>query len=238
LTTVNYELEKLNTEKNEFLGIAAHGIQTPLSGIILHTQLILNYYDRLEKAEIFEKIFMIEHTASRMSNIIGSLLSINAIESGKISIRPEEISSQEIFKEIIAEYKIRATQKAIELNAEVEEAVIIADKIALVQVIENLLSNAVKYSPKEKKISLRAQKKENFYRIEIADEGPGLTKEDKTKLFQKFSKLSAKPTGDEAATGLGLSIVKKLVEAMNGKVFCESEAGYGAKFIVELPAIL
>ncbi|MES2765340.1 MAG: tetratricopeptide repeat-containing sensor histidine kinase [Bacteroidota bacterium] len=238
LTAVNYELDQLNTEKNEFLGIAAQGIQTPLTGIILQTQLILNYYDRLDKAEIFEKISLIEHTATRMSNTVGSLLSINAIESGKLRIQREEISSQETFKEIISEYKNEAEQKEIELHAEIEEASIIADKIALIQVIENLLSNAVKYSPKRKKIYVRAQKAGNLYRIEIGDEGPGLTKEDKTKLFQKFSKLSAKPTGGERSTGLGLSIVNKLVEAMNGKVICESEAGYGAKFIVELPIVL
>jgi signal transduction histidine kinase len=72
-------------------------------------------------------------------------------------------------------------------------------------------------------------------RIEIQDEGPGLTEDDQTKLFTKFARLSAKPTGQESSTGLGLSIVKRLVEAMQGCVWCESEHGKGATFIVELP---
>ena len=69
----------------------------------------------------------------------------------------------------------------------------------------------------------------------IKDEGPGLTEDDKLKLFGKFNRLSAQPTGDENSTGLGLSIAKKLTEAMNGKIRCESEAGQGAEFIVEFP---
>ena len=72
--------------------------------------------------------------------------------------------------------------------------------------------------------------------MEVQDEGPGLSAEDQKKLFGKFARLSAKPTGGEHSTGLGLSIVKKMVEAMNGKVWCESELGRGATFIVEFPA--
>jgi signal transduction histidine kinase len=72
--------------------------------------------------------------------------------------------------------------------------------------------------------------------VEVQDEGPGLSAEDQKKLFGKFARLSAKPTGGEHSTGLGLSIVKKMVEAMNGKVWCESELGRGATFIVEFPA--
>jgi signal transduction histidine kinase len=77
-----------------------------------------------------------------------------------------------------------------------------------------------------------------YIRIEIEDQGPGITEADMKKLFGKFARLSAQPTGGEHSTGLGLSIVKKLVEAMNGRVWCESEPGKGAKFIVELPAVV
>lgn len=76
-----------------------------------------------------------------------------------------------------------------------------------------------------------------YIRIEIEDQGPGITEADMKKLFGKFARLSAQPTGGEHSTGLGLSIVKKLVEAMNGRVWCESQPGKGAKFIVELPAV-
>ena len=103
------------------------------------------------------------------------------------------------------------------------------------QVLENLVSNAVKYSPPGKNIFVRLQHSAEAVRCEVQDEGPGLSPEDQKKLFGKFARLSAKPTGGEHSTGLGLSIVKKMVEAMNGKVWCESELGKGATFIVEFP---
>jgi signal transduction histidine kinase len=105
------------------------------------------------------------------------------------------------------------------------------------QVLDNLISNAVKYSPLGKRILVRVVNTDRAVRIEIQDEGPGLSEDDKSKLFGKFARLSARPTGGEYSTGLGLSIVKKMVEAMNGKVWCESELGKGATFIVELPCV-
>ena len=103
------------------------------------------------------------------------------------------------------------------------------------QVLENLVSNAVKYSPPGKNIFVRLKRHAEAVRVEVQDEGPGLSAEDQKKLFGKFARLSAKPTGGEHSTGLGLSIVKKMVEAMNGRVWCESELGRGATFIVEFP---
>ena len=111
----------------------------------------------------------------------------------------------------------------------------LVDPSVMVQVLENLVSNAIKYSPSGKNIRVRLSKDPSHVRCEVRDEGPGLSAEDQKKLFGKFARLSAKPTGGEHSTGLGLSIVKKMVEAMNGKVWCESELGKGATFVVQLP---
>jgi signal transduction histidine kinase len=111
----------------------------------------------------------------------------------------------------------------------------LADEQMLNQILDNIFSNALKYSPHGKSIFVRVESRETVVRVEIQDEGEGISPEDMTKLFGKFARLSARPTGGEHSTGLGLSIVKKMVEAMNGKVWCESEVGKGATFIVELP---
>jgi len=108
--------------------------------------------------------------------------------------------------------------------------------MALRQILDNLISNAVKFSPPGRKVYLNILPKNDNINFSIKDEGPGLTEDDKLNLFGKFKRLSAQPTGDENSTGLGLSIAKKLTEAMNGKIWCESEAGKGAEFIVEFPA--
>jgi signal transduction histidine kinase len=127
-------------------------------------------------------------------------------------------------------------QQTIHLESEASSVVVLVDPSLAVQVLENLISNAVKYSPPGKSIFVRLKKHAQGVRVEVQDEGPGLSAEDQKKLFGKFARLSAKPTGGEHSTGLGLSIVKKMVEAMKGKVWCESELGRGATFIVEFPA--
>jgi signal transduction histidine kinase len=93
----------------------------------------------------------------------------------------------------------------------------------------------VKYSPPGRDIFVRLKKHAQGPRVEVQDQGPGLSAEDQKKLFGKFARRSSKPTGGEHSTGLGLSIVKKMVQAMNGRVWCESELGQGATFVVELP---
>jgi signal transduction histidine kinase len=129
-----------------------------------------------------------------------------------------------------------AKQQTLHWQNEAGPVSVLADATVLTQVIENLVSNAVKYSPTGKNIYARLRRSPEGTRIEMQDEGPGLSAEDQKKLFGKFARLSAKPTGGEHSTGLGLSIVKKMVEAMNGKVWCESELGSGATFIVEFPS--
>jgi signal transduction histidine kinase len=144
----------------------------------------------------------------------------------------------EVLQETVERYQLRAKEKQQILDAQYPAVplVIWADRIALREVMENLLSNAIKYSPLHKRVFVRVQRHISRVRIEVRDEGPGIQAAEMSQLFGKFARLSTKPTGGEHSTGLGLNIVKKLVEAMNGRVWCESEFGKGATFIVELPA--
>lgn len=233
-------LIKLNEEKNEFLGIAAHDLKNPLSGIRTSAEIVLRYFNENEKAGTFMN--RIIESSDQMLDIIMKLLDVNKIESGGYELYCTP-TSLDVLERQIQGYQVRAAQKAIQLSYEFIEASVYADVLALQQVFDNLISNAIKYSPEWSKIWVRTFRQVNssraaVVRIEIQDEGPGLTEDDQTKLFTKFARLSAKPTGQESSTGLGLSIVKRLVEAMNGQVWCESEHGKGATFIVELPEAL
>ena len=107
-----------------------------------------------------------------------------------------------------------------------------ADMGYLEQALENLISNAIKFSPNEKNVYVNHTVSNKKVICEIKDEGPGLSKEGRKKLFRKYRKLSARPAGDEISTGLGLSIVKKFADAMKGEVWCESEEGNDASFFV------
>lgn len=226
----------LNQEKNEFLGIAAHDLKNPLAGIRMTAEILERYYNNEEKVGQFTR--RIIDSCDQMLEIISNLLDVARIENegNKLSLQAVSLNIVDV---IIEDYHPRAAQKGIILFYEPlsKPQEIYADRQALHQVLDNLVSNAVKYSPAWQHIWIRVERHDSVVRIAVQDNGPGLTAADKEKLFTKFGRLSAQPTGQESSTGLGLSIVKRLVEAMNGKVWCESEAGEGATFIVEFAAV-
>jgi two-component system sensor histidine kinase/response regulator len=112
---------------------------------------------------------------------------------------------------------------------------VFADASALNQIFDNLVSNALKFSPQGKKVSISVRSVNQHVECVIHDEGPGFTAEDKMRMFRRYGRLSARPTGGEPSTGLGLSIVRKLVQAIDGELACESEPGKGATFTIRLP---
>ena len=238
----NGELKKLNQEKNNFLSIAAHDLKNPITAIKGFSKIIEDENVSLEKEEIIDFSKEIRVTSENMFQIVVDLLDINAIEEGKINLTNDNFNIDEFVKLKLDTYELRAKEKEIKMNFKdsLDEFIVFADNNKVGQVLENLISNALKFSPFNKNIFIKTEKVTNeknkpFIRISVKDEGPGISEEDKKKLFGKFAKLSARPTNDESSTGLGLSIVKKLVEAMGGRIWCESELGNGAAFLFELP---
>lgn len=228
----NEELLTLNNEKNSLIGIVAHDLKSPLNQIKGLVSLI-RVMAKLE-GEASNCLTMIEASANRLSSMIGKILDIEAIESRELNIKFERTNLSELLGGLEIRFKMDAIQKNIDLRSAIPMGVHIEiDKNYLTQILENLLSNAIKFSPAYKNIHLKLIENENDVVIEVKDEGPGLTEDDKKKLFSKYQKLSAKPTGSESSTGLGLSIVKKFVESMNGQIWCESESGQGASFFVK-----
>lgn len=238
LQEANESLIELNNEKNEFLGIAAHDLKNPLVSIQGFAEIILTN-ENIQRAEVEEFTKIIYETSGRMFAIIKTLLDVNAIEQGKINLHIDEIDLKNNLNEIIAVNVEKAKSKNLNLHLNIhgEYTRGMADSNSITQILDNLLSNAIKFSPQGKNIFVTLERRGDFLRCAVKDEGPGLSEEDKKKLFGKFAKLSARPTGGEHSTGLGLSIVKKLIEMMKGKVWCESESGKGAEFIVEIPAV-
>ena len=240
LKRFNADLERANQEKNEFLGIAAHDLKNPLMGMRGLISLLQLSSDEMTKSDVEETAQILQRSIERMSTIVSNLLDINAIETGNMKLAISPFDLRAVLAETIEDYAIRADEKGITIFLEntledQAEPNALGDAAAVRQILDNLVSNAVKYSPSGKRIWARLLNKNDTLRVEVQDEGPGLSDDDKKKLFGKFVRLSAQPTGNEHSTGLGLSIVKRMVEAMNGRVWCEAELGRGATFIVELP---
>jgi predicted ATPase/signal transduction histidine kinase len=235
LAEQNERLVQLNQEKNEFLGIAAHDLKNPLSGILGLAQLIEESVDDLSTEELLDMAGDISTSAKQMFDLIVNLLDVNQIESGKFNINLQAIDLAFILQRIVTSYQDRAATKQIALHYQPPDfsAITQLDLNITRQILDNLVSNAIKYSPLGQNVYVRFIETEQTIRCEIQDEGPGLSEQDQQKLFGKFTRLSTKPTAGEHSTGLGLFIVKKLVAALNGNVWCESVLGEGATFIVE-----
>lgn len=231
-------LREMNDEKNEFMGIVAHDLRSPLGTINGFADLILEDA-QMSREEVEDSTRRIRETATRMAEMVQNLLDANRIERGEMQLRLAPADLAALIASVTEAHRPRAAAKQQTIQLEIPPAPVnvTVDSTVMVQVLENLLSNAVKYSPPGKNIFVRLKRESGAVRCEVQDEGPGLSAEDQKKLFGKFARLSAKPTGGEPATGLGLSIVKKMVEAMNGQVWCESEPGNGATFVVQLPTV-
>ncbi len=229
---------KLSQERNEFLAIAAHDLKNPLSAIQGLAELIINDYRTLSQQEVVDTLKMIVNSSKQMFDIVDNILQVNAIESEKMRVSLQEVDILSTAHILLERYTTQARAKNITLHFSHQEEVYYAqvDLYLVVRVFDNLISNAIKYSPFDKNVYVKLSRREKVIHCEIRDEGPGLSEDDQKKLFGKFSRLTPIPTAQENSTGLGLFIVKKLVEAMQGRVWCESELGKGSCFVVEFLA--
>ncbi len=237
LAEKNVRLIQLDQEKNEFLGIAAHDLKNPLSTILGLSEMLVEDINDLSPETVIEFATNISISAKQMFDLIVNLLDVNQIESGKFKILWQAVDLHPLIQQILNSYQTRAIAKQIHLNYQAQPCVIQLDFNIARQILDNIISNAIKYSPLAKNVYVRLIETETSVRCEIQDEGPGLSEIDRQKLFGKFARLTAQPTKGEHSTGLGLFIVKKLVTAMHGQVWCESELGKGATFTVEFNKI-
>jgi len=232
-------LEQLAEDKDELMGIMTHDLKNLLSGLQMSAERLRDSSGSLTDPKLRQMVENISYSSSQMLAFVKEFLA-NASFGHGVTIRTESISLWEAAARVVGQYQEAARRKQLILREVLpeEDAVVRADPAALSQVLGNLLSNAVKFSPPGKEISIGVRSEGIYVACYVQDQGPGFTAEDKTRMFQRYGKLSAKPTGGEPSAGLGLSIVKKLVEAMGGALTCESPAGSGARFTFRLPKAL
>jgi signal transduction histidine kinase len=237
LSMKNQELRSLNEEKNYLIGIVAHDLRNPLASVLSVSELMLAEAEDLTNDQL-ECVQHINSTLSRMATMVNRILDIKQIDAQEIDIRLEHCNLSALVREVGLSFRNMADDKQIRLHLQVADQVAAdLDRGYTIQVLENLISNAIKFSDSGKSISVGLQNGEQSVRLWVKDEGPGISADDMQKLFGKYQRLSAKPTGGESSTGLGLSIVKKYVEAMRGRVWCESVPAQGATFIVEFDKV-
>jgi two-component system, sensor histidine kinase and response regulator len=231
------ELKQLAEDKDELLGVLTHDLKNHLGGMDMSAQMLRDRTEAMADPKLRLMAENISHSSSQMLAFVKEFLA-NASADHGLSIKPESISLKEAASRAIQQHQEAARRKQLVFETVLQGngALVQADAAALNQVLDNLLSNAIKFSPSGKQIRITVcEPGARFVECQIQDEGPGFTEEDKARMFRRYSRLSARPTGGEPSTGLGLSIVKKLVLAMHGELACQSTPGNGATLAFRLP---
>ncbi len=232
LKKTNKDLVDANREKTQFIHIAAHDLKNPLQSIIGYTELIRTQIEA--DSMIAKNIGKVSDGARKMFHIISELLENAEIEGGAVKLDKKEIDASLVVQSIVASYRDAAQIKNQIIHITTDgNTTMVTDEMCLRRITDNLISNAVKYSPQGKPIYVSLSGDDLMVTLSVRDEGPGFLPEDREKLFGKFQRLSAKTTGGETSTGLGLSIVKSLTDLLGGVIYMTSEPGLGAVFTVK-----
>jgi signal transduction histidine kinase len=233
LSAKNEQLTALNQEKVEFMGIAAHDLKNPLQVIMSSGEMMQELDD---PDQVRSMMTMIVSASQRMHRLITDLLDANAIEEGRYASKIELCDTEPLVMQIVGQNFNAAKKKDIDIRLGVQKSLIAStDPAAAMQILDNLISNAVKYSPRHSTIHVHTMPEKGNALVMVRDEGPGISDEDQKKLFQKYCRLTAQPTGGESSTGLGLSIAKRLAQTLGGDITCYSVLGGGTTFTLRLP---
>lgn len=237
LVRKNLELEQLNRLKNELLGIAAHDLRNPLGVITIYSAYMLEDLEPPLQAEVAELVSDMRTASEFMLALVEDILDYSAIESGKLQLDRMPADLARLVEQNVRRNQVLANRKSIRLELAVEPnlPLVAVDATKIEQVLNNLIGNAVKFSPSESVVRIAVASDGGAVTVVVADEGPGIPLAEQDKLFIPFTRLSARPTGGEKSTGLGLAICRRIVEGHGGELSLESAPGAGSTFRVTLP---
>jgi signal transduction histidine kinase/DNA-binding NarL/FixJ family response regulator len=232
-------LRRANAFKSEILGKVAHDLKNPLGVITGRTEMMADFLQAtpISADKVRSQIKHIRDSAERLIGMVDSLLTDAMADALNISIRHEPIDVPALVTEVVEASRplLDKKRQGIEVDAP-ESLTVSGDPDRLREAIDNLVSNAIKYSPIGGRIAMSVHAQGDDAMIRVSDNGPGLSPEDMSRLFGRFQRLSAKPTAGESSTGLGLSIVKRIVELHGGQITVESGGpGSGTTFTLALP---
>ena len=232
-------LQRANAFKREILGTVAHDLKNPLAVVMGRTEILKEMIGKPESSveHLLAQVDHIRNATSRMTGMVNTLISDAMADALDISIRKASVDLTAVVQSVAEANQPIAASKEQTLRVTAPPRLVIScDADRMREAIDNLVSNAIKYSPKSGRIDIVAGEEAGAAVISIIDEGPGLSPEDMSRLFGRFQRLSAKPTGGESSAGLGLSIVKRIVDLHEGSISAsKAPDGPGTAFTITLP---
>lgn len=237
LAKKNVELARLNEQKNQFLGIAAHDLRNPLEVIRTYSDFLLEDASAVLSEEQIGFIHKIFSSSAFMLNLVNDFLDYSRIEAGRLDLVRTPVDLISLSEKVIDRSRLFADKKQIEIVFEPPENLppMRLDESKIEQVLSNLIGNAIKFSPAAASIQVALEKRVGEVVLSVKDDGPGIEKADAETLFAPFVKGRNLGSGGEKSTGLGLAIVKKIVEGHGGTISVDAAPGRGSAFYVSLP---
>ena len=229
----NGDLEKLDRTKTEFLSIVSHEFRTALTGIQGFSELIRD--GGLEPDELRAYGGYIFNDADRVNRLIGDMLDLDRMESGRMSIRMADVDINEVLSDTVARAATASSMVDFKPDFDPRLPIVTGDRDRLVQVVSNLVSNAVKYSPEGGTVTISSRAEGGYALITVADTGLGIPPDEIVHVFERFRRVRSGAAQSIAGTGLGLTIVKQIVEMHGGKIWVESAVGHGSAFHFTIP---
>lgn len=230
------EIRSIERMKTAFVSTVSHELKTPLTSIKGFISTLLHDTEGFDEDTTREFYTIIDQMCDRLTRLINDLLNVSRIEAGRaLELYPSPVKPVDIANHVVTVQKLYTSEHDLVVDFAADVPVIAADKDKLEQILTNLTNNAVKYSPNGGTVTITGRMHDGRVRITVADQGIGIPKEHLTRVFERFHRVDNRDTRKAGGTGIGLYIVKHLVEAHGGTVWAESEVGKGSQFIFELP---
>jgi signal transduction histidine kinase len=227
---------RLAQAKSTFVANVSHELKTPLSLISLFSEILElgRVNNETKKAEYYG---IIRHESRRLNKTIDNILDFSRIEAGRKTYELVDGDMAEVIDHVLSTHRYQVINSGFDIQTDIQANLpsVLIDRDAMAQAISNLLDNAIKYSGKVKQLSITAKTVESNLSIEIADQGVGIPRAEQAKIFEKFYRVGNGLVHDVKGSGLGLSLVKHIVEAHKGTISVESDVGKGTRFTILLP---
>jgi signal transduction histidine kinase len=233
------ELRRANRFKTEILGTIAHDLKNPLGVIMGRSEMLSDFLamQPLPEAQVRDQIRHVRDSAKRLTGMVDSLISDAMNDALDITVRREPLDLLGLVGDVVEANRPLADRKNQTITVNGPDSVTACgDQDRLWEAVDNLVSNAIKYTPPGGSVRIELERDGTNSVVHVRDTGPGLSPEDVGRVFGRFQRLSAKPTGGESSTGLGLSIAKRIVDLHRGNISAESAGpGHGATFTISIP---
>jgi signal transduction histidine kinase len=227
---------RLAQAKSNFVANVSHELKTPLALLSLFSELLeLGRVNNEEKRTEYYRI--IRHESLRLNKVIDNILDFSKIEAGRKTYNFADGDMAEVIEHVLASYRYQIVNSGFDVKTNIQPDLppVLIDRDAMAQAISNLVDNAIKYSGKVKQLSIKTEALGSDLSIEIADHGIGIPRAEQAKVFEKFYRVGNGLVHDVKGSGLGLSLVKHIIEAHKGTISVESDVGEGSRFTILLP---